>query len=109
MCACKMGTSADWFLPIVIFCLILYSKKSPADLPSASEPCFSASDETEAVSKPRPLEPPLDFDRLARRSQVQRGVDLVVATDAKVDIRKVESLKAWWHSRKLRNFPPEYR
>src|ERR1700722_5974785 len=37
---------------------------------------------------------PSYLHRLARRSQVQRGVDLVVATDAKVDIRKVESLKA---------------
>ena len=99
MCACKIGTSADWFLPIVIFCLILYSKKSPADLPSASEPCFSASDGDRSGPKSSTVGASASYlHRLVRRSQVQRGVDLIVATNAKVDIRQVESSESLWHS-----------
>src|SRR5258708_25388328 len=48
-CDWTMGTRADWFCPIVMFCLRSYSKKSPADLPSASEPCFPATPELSAI------------------------------------------------------------
>ena len=50
MWACRIGTSADWLRAMVIFCLTSYSKKSPADLPSASVTCFPAKPASIAVS-----------------------------------------------------------